>query len=380
MKIGVITYWYGNDNYGMLLQCWALQQYLKDKGHSPYVIRYRGEGSLVKKKIKGWLASLLNFFSATKREDARRKIRLLSYNAEKNKIRKFEEFRQQNLNMTSNYYARLSDLRKNPPAADCYIAGSDQIWVSPLRLLDSWAYFLDFGEKNIRRISYAPSFGQQGYPKNNLKKLKKALALFDYISCRENDGVKTCKQLGFNAVKVEDPTLLLPCERYFQLCEPIKYENHVFIYSVNMVNAEDIYWSVLKQNFANNDIVITPASGNSIGSELFGKDVKYVYATPGQWLSLIKASRLVVTSSFHGVLFCILFNKRFAYVPLTSRYSSSNNRITDLLNALSLNSVIVKCPEDYSRIMNIDFSWESINYRKSDLIKLSKSYLEKSLC
>lgn len=380
MKIGVITYWYGNDNYGMLLQCWALQQYLKEQGHTPFVIRYRGTGSPLKKLVKKCLSYSLRCVSKKARKDAENRSILLHYNEEKNKIRKFEEFRQQYLDLSDRYYSRIYDLRKNPPVADCYIAGSDQIWVSPLKYPDSWAYFLSFGDKNIRRISYAPSFGQNGYPKEDLGKLKRALAVFDYISCRENDGVITCRQLGYNAVKTEDSTLLLSHHYYDSLCEPINYDNHIFIYSVNMVKSEDIYWSTLKEKFIEKDIVITPASGNTVGTELFGKKAKYLYATPGQWLSLIKKSNLVVTSSFHGVVFCILFNKRFAYVPLTNSYSSSNNRITDLLSALNLDFTIVSCPEDYDRIMQEKFDWEVINEEKDRLLSSSKYFLQESLC
>lgn len=377
MKIGVVTFWYGNNNYGMILQCWALQQHLKKLGHEPFVIKFTPYGSKIRKIIKSYLG-FLKLFNNKNRIEYVKKKRMDLYNAEKDKNRKFEDFRLRYLKFSEYSYYHLSDLKNNPPKADCYIAGSDQIWCSVSEVDDSMGFFLDFGDSTIRRVAYAPSIGKV-YPKSKLRLFSKALSNFDYISCREQSAVDLCKRLGYNAIKVDDPTLLLSSEDYTSLCQSIDYKDFVFIYSVNMHSADAIYWPTIKNMFSKKKVVVTPAGGNIQSSELFGNDVEYKYATPGEWLSLIRDANLIITSSFHGVVFSIIFNKKFAYVPISGVYSSGNNRITDLLKSLDLECCIINKPEDYDRVFNDEIDWNFVNNRRLELIDRSFDFLKKSL-
>lgn len=379
MKIGVITYWYGNSNYGMILQCWALQKYLKKLGHDPFVIRFQPKQSWWKKFIKDAIAFSRCLVSDTKRYEYKRQRIIQSKNLEKDKYRQFEDFREINLEMSQRFYQSIKDLKKRPPMADSFIAGSDQIWSNNLKSADSKGYYLDFGDKSIKRIAYAPSFGTMKYDDNNISLLASALSVFDAISCREIQGVSLCARAGYVAQKVEDPTLLLSKDDYLPLMTPTQYNDSVFIYSVNMNSASDIYWDELKRVIPINDFVITPSSGSIEGGELFGSGVKYIYATVGEWLSLIYGSRLVITSSFHGVVFSVLFNKKFCFVPLKGTYAKTNNRIIDLLNSLGLNELVVYSPEDYKRIINCEIDWASVNAKKNALLEDSVCFLDKAL-
>ena len=178
---------------------------------------------------------------------------------------------------------------------------------------------------------------------------------------------------------MEDPTLLLTIEDYKQLCEGIAYKNYIFIYSVNMGSAEDVYWESLKNMFPNRSFVVTPASGSIAGGELFGNEVVYDYATPERWLSLINKSELVITSSFHGIVFSILFNKRFAFVPIKGAYAATNNRINDLLKGVGLSEFVINTPQDYITILNKEIDWDTINRNKKNLIRSSIDFLNNSL-
>lgn len=380
MKIGVVTYWYGNSNYGMIMQCWALQKYLKKQGHDPYVIRYQPKGAFFRTLAK----KFITFSKCVVSSDYRSKVRHNKRNNEieerKNSERCFQSFRDSYLEMSDKYYKSLRELKKEPPYADCYIAGSDQIWSGGLQVPNTWGYYLAFGSPKTKRIAYAPSFGRAGFiPKGGKIKLTKALSNFDYISCRENDAVQLCKDLGYNAVKVEDPTLLLSKDDYFTLFSDVNSKNHVFIYSVNMRSANDIYIDTIKSLFASKKIIVTTASGNNQSGEIFGDGVEYLYATPGEWLALINNSDLVITSSFHGVVFSIILNKKFAFVPIKGSYSKGNNRIIDLLHGLDLENMIVNSPGDYLRIYNSTIDWNAVNKRKQTLTQNSITFLEKSL-
>lgn len=379
MKIGVITIWEGNDNYGMIMQCWALQQYLKLQGHKPYVIRYDTKGSLPKRVAKKFI-SLINWIkSADSRQEYIKEREYKRYKKEKDKIRDFDGFRRQNLDFSLLSYHYVEKMRLFPPKADCYISGSDQIWRGSLRYENIKGYFLDFGGKDVRRIAYAPSFGMSSYIKREINLLSKALKRYDSISCREHDGVKICNEAGYNAVKVEDPTLLLSANAFRVLFEPIDYSNYIFIYSLNINRPEDIYWEQLCESIGDKKVVVTPASGYIPGREIFGDDVTYDYATPGKWLSLVSNADLVVTSSFHGVVFAIIFNVKFAFVPLKGEKASTNNRALDLIRALQLEKAIVKTGDDYKRLLSEDYNWEEVNMKKDNLIQHSTSYITDAL-
>lgn len=379
MKIGVVTYWYGNSNYGMILQCWALQEYLKKQGHEPFVIRYEPKGPWIVNFAKRTISFLMCLVSKSKRMEAKKHESLLGAAKINDEKRRFEQFRQDNLKLSEMYYEHLSELRKNPPIADCYIAGSDQIWSGGVKYDDSLGYYLAFGDEKVNRIAYAPGMGAFHCAPNMTQRYKKALGNFDYLSCREYDGVEECRKYGFDAVKVEDPTLLLNRDDYESLMEPVDKKDFIFIYSVNMRSSEDIYWKDIKRIFADKAVVVTPASGAGVGSEMFGDNVDYFYATPGEWLSLINSSDMVITSSFHGVVFSLIYNKKFAFVPLKGAISSTNNRIIDLLKGLNLEELIIANQEDYNRVMNTTINWGEVNKKKNILIQSSMSFLNKAL-
>lgn len=376
MKIGVVTYWYGNSNYGMIMQCWALQQYLKKMGHEPYVIRFKPERPWYIRFVKLCLKYLLCVFSSRKRAE----LSLEKYNAKRDMDRGFEEFRRIHLDLSERYYKHLSELRKYPPKADCYVAGSDQIWCSDLsKDNEAKGYYLAFGEKSKRRIAYAPSFGRQQYSIDKQDLLRDALKNFDYVSCREKKGVEMCKGLGVNAMKVVDPTFLLGRGDYEQLVRETHKQTCIFIYSVNIEYASDLCWEAIKTTFSNKKIVVTPASGSIAGGELFGKEVEYDYATPGGWLSLIKSAEFVITSSFHGVVFSVIFNTPFVFIPIKGEFASTNNRITDLLDDLGLKDRIVMFEDEFQCKCNKEINWEYVNQKRENIIKESMNYLRDSL-
>ena len=131
--IGIITYWDSNDNYGQILQCYALQKYLKDQMQSAFLIRYQPAA-----KGKNVLKKMAESFSLStwrkraervlNREEFARERELHKINSEANKLRQFDDFRNEYIDSTEVVYRSLVELRDNPPKADIYVCGSDQIW------------------------------------------------------------------------------------------------------------------------------------------------------------------------------------------------------------------------------------------------------------
>lgn len=383
MKIGVLTFWNGNSNYGQILQCWALQQHLRKMGHEPYVIRFIPSNYI--SPLKAFLKQVL-FVEKVKlfREFLfnRSVYRIRKRNQKNDQVRDFESFRRDNLQMSERVYRNLAEIQKNPPSADAYIVGSDQVWAQMLSSRNSRAFFLDFGRPETKRIAYAPSFVVKEYPKEYQEELKSLLNRFEAISCREYSGVDICKSLGINAEKVLDPTLLLDKELYLDLIgESIEKKDQIFIYSLNISSSEQIRWNELKAfaSECNLAVKVTPSQGYFAADELFGDEVEYLYATPKEWLKTIAESRLVVTPSFHGIVLSIILGTPFVYVPLGGQYASGNSRITDLLADLGQEGRILKNEIDYATVEKQSIEWDNVYCRLTNMRHSSIEYIHNSL-
>lgn len=387
MRIGIITFWRSEDNYGQQLQCWALQQVLVEMGHTPFLIRYVEKCCSEKRKMLFFLRLLKYFliypvvqYVIWKKKDSKRK-RLVWVNKGKNIKRCFEEFRESHLYYSDKIYYGLNDLQNAPPIADVYICGSDQVWGNILQFNNDeyTSYFLNFGSSSIKRIAYAASYGMISYPKDKKNLLREQLSRFDTISCREKAGVSICNSVGIKASHVLDPTLLLSSFQYetkLKICNS-NYNNYIYVYSLNICQPSDMNWNDLR-SFAlrnNKEVIVTPSTGYYVAEEIFD-NVNYLYATIPEWVSLIKYCSLFVASSFHGIVFSILFHRPFVYVPVRGKYSIGNNRVLELLDELHLNSCILNA--------NFSYQWVNIDWDEVDAILekrkiLSLSFLKNSI-
>lgn len=240
MKIGIITFWQSDDNYGQVLQCWALQQQLKRMGHDPFLIRYSPLKQIVLHKWRKFWKIILIYpiFRKLKRLQEARNASAI---AQKNVQRKFNEFRKRQIVVSDRAYHGLTDIQENPPTADCYICGSDQVWSMLLDNRENQAFYLNFGKKDIKRIAYAASFGRDAYPMELNDQLHDILVKFDAISVREKTGIDICKKVDMQAIDVLDPTLLLSIKEYVQIIEkPSIDEKYFYTYSLNVASESKV--------------------------------------------------------------------------------------------------------------------------------------------
>ena len=231
MRIAIITFFQSQDNYGQLLQCYALQQVLRQMGHKPYLIRYGFH-----EKYFHWIKKK-NLFTKTGRQEAWHQFKKAICHRNVFSERGFDAFRKKYLVKTMRCYNTVAELRHHPPKADCY-----QVWAQLLSVDDNKSFFLDFGPQNTKRISYAPSFALEDYPSELKEKLAEQLRKFDAISVREQSGVRICKEMGYEASLVLDPTLLLMSEQYKDLMKQPPVSNYCFAYHVNVTSKEELYW------------------------------------------------------------------------------------------------------------------------------------------
>lgn len=385
MRIGIVTYWSSSDNYGQQLQCYALQKYLIGLGHDAYLIKYMPTSHIpLWRRIARSVKYRLLVSSEQKEKD--RNTKLIS---EKNKLlncrRGFKEFRDKYIKSTEIVYRNIKELRNNPPAADIYICGSDQVWNNSLSDPDTAGWFLDFGKPTVKRVSYAASIGRD-IDSSEINRFTKYLKNFNAISVREQKAYALCHQLGFDeSIIAIDPTLLLNSSDYDSIAidsngADVAGKPYVFIYTLNIRTAEEIYWDDFQKIIAEDGLQIrsVSSSGYLPARELL-PGVQNEQATIPEWLSLIKHSEYVITTSFHGVVFCLLYHKPFYAVLLNNEYSKGNDRIISLLESLDLSFLIISNKESLTQAGFDRIDWVEVDEKIVLLRKKSVHFIDEIL-
>lgn len=387
MKIGIITCWQSQDNYGQQLQCYALQLLLRSWGHDAYLIRYAPEGTKpsIWERVKNLILNPkiillhLPFDSGFKRSINEEK-QLISINKANNRLRQFEEFRQTNLKMTKCIYKTLDDLRDNPPKADIYITGSDQVWHDSYYERHTLGWFLQFGNDSIKRISYAASIGRI-LPSKELRLLRKFLSRFEAISVREETARQQCVGLGYDAKLCIDPTMLISIDNYKNMAvisnESKKY---AFLYVLNVRSAVDFYWPEIKEylDYRNISFKFVTGSGYYPARQLI-EGSENVLATIPEWLGYIENSDCVFTTSFHGTVFAILMHKPFLTIGLRGKYMKSNSRMEQLLQMLNISERILDPNKSIKEQMESKIDWNIVDDRLEMMRLSSLNFLKKSI-
>lgn len=372
MKIGIVT-WFHYKNYGTVLQAYALQSFLKSQGYKCELINYipLNNKTLIQKiKLGNFKKRILNkiesyrfkFLSEVEKEEL------------KKRNNKFEKFLNKNIDFTSKIYS-YDDLLKLNDMFDCFICGSDQIW-NPNNL--NGFYFLDFVNDKRKKISYAPSFGVKYIQPSKEIKIQQWINKFDKISVREEDGANILNNLTQKDVQVVvDPTLLLSSKIWKEISiNPGITDDYILCY---FLGDKKEYWEILDKlnKITNYKIVVIPIKFNS-----YLKKYEIRISTgPEEFLGLIKNARLILTDSFHGTIFSLLFEKDF-YV--FKRFSDSdkksqNSRIYNILKMVNLEDRII----DKNIILN-NSSISIVKYKQikeilDEKIKKSKSFLLNAL-
>ena len=385
MQIGIITYWSSDDNYGQQLQCYALQRFLRDKKHNAFLIKYKPTAEQKSKwdKLKGIsIGKLLDKLSSAKRKEIAINKLLGNENKELNKARMIEKFRNDHLNTTEIEYHSIEELRQNPPEAEVYICGSDQVWNNSLHSKNTAGWYLDFGNPSIRRISYAASIGRN-IEKGEQSTFKTYLNHLNAISVRESSAQALCQSLGFSNVEVVgDPTLLLSANHYLSLCKDIPKQEHpyLFMYMLNISTPEEIGWDKVSAYLQARslDLKTVCSSGYLPARELI-PDNRNILASIPEWIALIRDARYVITTSFHGMMFCILLHKPFLVMKLTNQYAKGNNRMTSLLATLGIEERIHNSSLPFDRQMENEINWTEVEKKLAALRNNSIKFIERNI-
>ena len=352
-------------NHGASLQAYALQTYLEYMGHSVEIIDYKPD--YLSGHYKLWTVDNPVFDKPFVKQLyllVKFPERLISLRRKK----LFDGFTTKYLKLTNHRYNSIEELKENPPQADIYIAGSDQIWNTLFQNGRDPVFYLDFAPQTAKRISYAASFATEDVVEEYKPFVQKMLQNFNTISIRERYSLPLLSSLGRkDGVAVCDPVFLLSREQWEELLpQGQKKERYLLVYDTEK---SDKVKGIAQRIAKEKKLKIFNISGFRLGYV----DKDFWISSPLNFVQLIRDADYVVSNSFHATAFSLIFEKDFCVV---NRSEKINERMMSLLTDFHLGDRLVT---SYS-----DFLLESIAYRDiymsmHELIDDSKDYLRTAM-
>lgn len=343
MKIGLLTY-HNSTNYGAVLQCYATCRALKEMGHEVEIINFCQDE---KKSSR----SFIFYF----------------------KVKNFFRFMAEMYPKQTEYIASLEILKKKITDYNCLMVGSDQVWNPQIAREKLEAYFLNFGNENIRRISYASSFGIGEWPqdKNNLVPIiKQNLSRFKAISVREETGRQIiADKFGLSSEVVLDPTLLH--REYAELTGVVAPNHSIICYLLNR--------SMKQLEKVKHLASFMGMKPRMISTIHYVKGFSYTYPPSIEnWLRYIAGAEFVVTDSFHGLAFSLIYNKQFVVI---SPNNGKNSRLLDLLKLVGLEERHFFDEEDvpYNELISKKIDYTEVNKRLDKMREKSWKFINDAL-
>ena len=350
MKVSFITR-HNIINYGSVLQTIALQKMIERFGYQAEVIDYIRTDEdfrniskvLANRNAKCQKSCLFKMFFITGKS--------LEFQIAG---KKFEQIRNRYLKV-SKRYSTLKELRENPPEADIYMTGSDQVWGGIGEDRYDSAFFLDFGDSTKKRLSYAASFGRTDMSEDILKIYSELLKKYSVISVREESARQILINQGYSkTIQVLDPTLLLTSKEWDNIVtiEASRFKKpaspYILVYQRRPNKEIDRYAEGLSKHSGYPVYRITADFHQGIrgGKMIFLPNMH-------EFIDWIKNAEFLVTDSFHGTAFAINYNVDFVDILP----SGTATRNLSILSLMGLSNRVVKDKTDFSFIKEkIDYS------------------------
>jgi hypothetical protein len=280
--------------------------------------------------------------------------------------RAFDTFYDRYMDVDNPTYNSVEALRANPPKADLYIAGSDQIWNTTFNNGRDAAFYLDFGSEKVKKISYAASFATDDIKPEYKDFVKRKLANFDAISVRETSGLKILSELGYEGTHVVDPVFLLDESEWSNIASGDgEGDDYILVY--------DFYSDKVIQQVAQALARLHHCRIFSVGAtKLKYADRNYINYGPATFVSLVKNARCVVSNSFHGSAFAMIFNKDFFVL---NREDGLNSRMHNLLTHYQIADRLI-CIDATDEILASHIDYAFVDKILMEDIQHSKSFLK----
>lgn len=368
-KVGIVTF-FSNMNYGSSLQSFALKSYLNSIGLDANIIDYTNMSNPVNVKMRrktyfNRIVTGLKHPSVILEMLKGKGVAIKSVNRDENVKQIFDAFNDRYLNLYCEDYSTF----------DLFITGSDQVWKLTAPGLHE-IFFLRFTDRN-KRVSYAASVGADFIPNYNRKRFGKYISEFKAVSVREDDAqLMISEAYGINVTQVLDPVLLIGEDFWESQIKgiPARNEDYIFCYFLDDFSKKVTFIQNISKNLKCKIVIIK--SDTPIPEELTSV-AECMQPTPLEFVSLLYNCKAVITDSFHGTAFAVLFKKLFWTVPRNYLvYSGQKSRLESILKLVELSNRYIT--EDYSII---DYSID--NSKTDELLEekrvISKEFLKAAL-
>ena len=366
MKIKTITC-HDVYNVGASLQAYALVTYLNSLGHNAEIIDYKpeylnrhyplwgGASSKYDKPVIRVLYSLAKLPGRLKAKSSKRK-------------REYDIFKEKYLPVTTHRYVTNEELKNDPPRADVFFAGSDQIWNTKFPNGKDPAFFLDFVPDGAIRASYAASFAVSDIENEWKNIIRKRLEKLDFIAVREKSGVKIIQDLGIDrSVQVSDPVFLLSCSQWEKIAvKPDLEEPYILVYDFD---GNSMMEQLARKIATEGNCRIYSVLPCEYADRCFDQEGPLVF------LGLIQNAQWILSNSFHATAFSIIFQKDF-YVFM--RHEGINTRMQDLMQDLGLSSRLVS-NDSVNKLVVSSIDYQPIEEKRESMATYSKKYIDEVL-
>ena len=366
-KIGTITF-HSSYNYGSHLQAYALQEFIKKISNEPIDYKIINLRTQIQKNM------YKNIFEKNDIKSKLKSFLFLKYKKQLfDKASNYEKFLSEKLQVTEEYNT-YEELMNENFDYDYYISGSDQLWNLNAKDFD-WSNYLEFVKKG-KKISYSASFGPiaQRWSNDEKERVKKDLEQFDCLSVREKGSYDNVFELTKRKPEMHiDPTMLLEKNDWLKIIgdKPILKKDYILFYDLKG-KKEDLRLVKEISKKMKMPVVITKYMSMKIH---FSNFEKHYYCGPIEFLNLLYNSKLVLSSSFHGNVFSVIFNK-----PFFALNGKNDFRISTMLDKFKLSDrsiTLNELEEKLKNVYNIKFSdaQKIFNIER----KKSEEYLKKAL-
>ncbi len=342
MKIATLTT-HRPYNYGAALQSYALQKYLKECGYDTELIDYIP--SYFRRKLSAYIIRCIDMI----------RCRYV-----------FHKFLKNHIELTKRKYRSVENLKKAEFDYDAFIVGSDQVWNMNMNNGKDDAFFLSFVDEDRLKISYAASIAMDYISAEQFLRFKSLTSDYTAVSVRERSNAKMLTDKGITCEQVCDPVYLLSKEEWRKISTQKKQKNkYVLVYA--FYNQKDVY-DYAEEYAKKYDLklyYVTTCFFSRLslpGRQLWCPNIT-------EFIGLIDNAQMVITNSFHGLAFSLIFNKP---VSVFKTNKKGNNRITDMLFSVGIEEQEKNCIAEIT-------DYTKINPKLNVLIEKSKDFLEKSI-
>ena len=369
MKIAVLTYNF-NNNYGGMLQAYAMLESLKKLNHEPEHILVPSINLSRKAILKQYIKKyFLSHLSNKWRDDGQKSLR------EKNTRYFIEKYITPKTKpvYTSQHFSKIT---KNN--YDAYLVGSDQVWRAKVYRYIDYAFFGFVKSDDPILMSYAASFGVDtwDYTDEQTSRFKKQIQRFKGVAVREDSGVELCKQyFDKEAVHVLDPTMLLAPKDYRKLIEQENEPSNLGKLLTYILDLNEEKQSII--DMASTELGLETFQVNLKPKEKINNIEDTIYPTVTSWLKGFDDAEYVITDSFHGCAFAIIFNKPFIAYGNKARGMA---RFNSLLKMFGLEDRLIVSKEQITTDkIKEKIDWDSVNSKLTEYRKISNDYLLETL-